>query len=261
MRIVRMLAGHRYLLGAMIRRDLSSRFAGTSLGGLWALLNPAILLGLYWLVFSQIYRIGRVSGVGFTEFVFCALWPWMAFQEGCLRATGAVIENASVVKHLQFPSELFVVSIALSTLMAHGIGFLVFITIFRLLGRIEISVALVLVFVPVLLQLALAVGVGSILACANVFFRDVGQVAGPFFTAWFFLTPVLYPASMIPDSLRPLLFLNPMAPVVDLYRTALLGSAPPTFWALSYAAAFTGVCVVLGTWGFERSRGFFADYL
>jgi len=261
MRLIRLISTQGYLLGGMIRRDLSSSFAGTSLGGLWALLNPAIMLGLYSLVFSRIYRVGAVNGVGFTEFVFCALWPWMAFQDGCIRATGAVIDNASVVKRLQFPSELFVVSLAVSTLIAHGVGFVLFIVIFHLLGLVNVSLSLPLIIVPVTLQLVLTVGLGCVLACANVFFRDIGQIAGPVFTAWFFLTPILYPATMIPKGLRPLLSLNPMTPIVDLYRSVILSVPPPSFWLIGYSAAVALVLVLVGTWGFERSRGFFADYL
>ena len=119
------LTTHRHLLMTMVRREIGARFAGSSLGGLWSLIQPAIMLGLYTMVFSLIYRIPEVEGGhGFPEFVFCGLWPWLAFQEACTRSVSAITSNANLVKKLQFPSELLVISSVVSSFVVQGVGFL-----------------------------------------------------------------------------------------------------------------------------------------
>ena len=174
----------------MVRREIGARFAGTSLGGLWSLIQPAILLGLYTMVFSAIYRVGEVEGGhGFAEFVFCGLWPWLAFQEACLRSVTAITANANVVKKLQFPSELLVVAVVLASFLVQGVGFLLFLLGLMLWKGTFIGGAGLLLCLPLGLALLLAIGLGMLLACGNVFFRDVEQLATAGFTLWFFLTP------------------------------------------------------------------------
>ena len=98
------LTTHRHLLATMVRREVGARFAGSSLGGLWSLIQPAIMLGLYTMVFSVIYRIRDIEGGhGFPEFVFCGLWPWMAFQEACIGSVTAITSNANLVKKTPIP--------------------------------------------------------------------------------------------------------------------------------------------------------------
>ena len=199
------LTTHRYLLVTMVRREIGARFAGTSLGGLWSLIQPAILLGLYTMVFSVIYRVGEVEGGhGFPEFVFCGLWPWLAFQEACLRSVAAITANANLVKKLQFPSELLVVAAVLSSFLVQGVGFLLFLIGLMVWKGTLIGAAGLLLCIPLGLSLLLAIGLGMLLACGNVFFRDVEQLTSAGFTLWFFLTPILYPASLIPESIGPL---------------------------------------------------------
>ena len=162
----------------MVRREIGARFAGTSLGGLWSLIQPAILLGLYTMVFSSIYRVGEIEGGhGFAEFVFCGLWPWLAFQEACLRSVTAITNNANMVKKLQFPSELLVVAVVLASFLVQSVGFLLFLLGLMLWKGTFIGGVGLLLCLPLGLALLLAIGLGMLLACGNVFFRDVEQIA------------------------------------------------------------------------------------
>ena len=253
---------HRGLLRQMVIRDLSSRFVGTSLGGLWSLIQPAILLGLYTMVFSVIYRVGEVEGGhGFPEFVFCGLWPWLAFQEACLRSVAAITVNANLVKKLQFPSELLVVAAVLSSFLVQGVGFLLFLIGLMVWKGTLIGAAGLLLCIPLGLSLLLAIGLGMLLACGNVFFRDVEQLTTAGFTLWFFLTPILYPASLIPESIGPLFVLNPMVAITDAYRSIILSGSftPGGTFVYSVCCAVCFFC--FGRYAFQRCRGFFADYL
>lgn len=257
-----LLLSQRHLLATMVRREIGARFAGSSLGGLWTLINPAITLSLYTLVFTYIYRVQQLeSGFGFTEFVFCGLWPWMAFQEACQRAVGAIVENANMVKKLQFPSELLVFSVILSSFIIHGTGFFLFLLALMIWKGTVSVVSIVLLIVPITLHIALAVGIGMMLACCNVFFRDVGQLTAAGFSIWFFLSPVMYPPSLLPETLQPILRWNPISPILALYRSLILSHNFALSVELGYSVVVTGIFLWAGDRVFRRCRGFFADYL
>ena len=262
MGIVYTLAVQRHLLATMVRRDIGARFAGSSLGGLWTLIHPAIMLSLYTMVFAYIYRVPQMEGgYGFTEFVFCGLWPWMAFQEACLRSVTAITDNANLVKKLQFPSELLVISVTLSSFLTQGIGFMLFLLGLMVWKGSVSLVSVALLSVPVAINILLAAGIGMILACGNVFFRDVGQLANAGFTVWFFLTPVVYSPTLVPAVLRPVLQWNPVAPIVGLYRSLILAHSFISGVGLWYCALLAMFLFWLGAYLFRRCRGFFADYL
>lgn len=253
---------HRHLLGTMVRRDIGARFAGSSLGGLWTLINPAIMLGLYTMVFTYIYRVPKFEGeFSFTEFVFCGLWPWMAFQEACQRSVTAIVDNANLVKKLQFPSELLVFSVILSSFVTHGTGFLFFLLALMLWKGSLSLLSVALLVAPILLHMAFAVGLGMILACCHVFFRDVGQLTSAGFSIWFFLSPVVYAPSLLPEALQPILRWNPLAPILTLYRSLILSHQFTFSIELAYSTAVTLTLLWTGAYIFRRCRGFFADYL
>ena len=251
-----------FLLRRMVARDVSARFAGTRIGMVWSLVQPLVMLALYTFVFQYIYRVGQVEGrYGFAAFTFCGLWPWMAFQEGTMRAVTAVVDNAGVVKKLKFPSELFVVSVALSSAVTHGVGLVLFIALFWIAGEPARLAAIPLLALPIALQLALTIGLGMLLACAQVFVRDVAQIAAPALTVWFFLTPIVYAEGMVPARMRPLLDWNPMTPVIRLYRAGILGTEAGGLGGLFYSAAVAALLLYAGRAAFARCRPFFADYL
>jgi lipopolysaccharide transport system permease protein len=257
------LTSHRHLLKQMVLRDLTVRFAGTTIGTVWSLVHPLILLGLYTLVFSYIYRVRlqQTEGVGFIPFIFCGLWPWMAFQEACLRSVSVIVDNAQLMKRVRFPSELLVISVILSTFLTQGIGFsflLVGLAIWQ--GGIHLT-SIGLLLVPFLLQLMLAVALGLLLATANVFLRDVSQLTSAAFNIWFFLTPVLYPISMVPETLRPLLAWNPLGSILALYRALILTPEHVTWKLALYPFFLALVLLALAQWVFGKCKGYFADHL
>lgn len=214
------------------------------------------------MVFVYIYRVPQMEeGYGFTEFVFCAMWPWMAFQEACLRSVTVITDNANLVKKLQFSSELLVISVTLSSFLTQDIGFVLFLLGLMIWKGTVSIVSVVLLAIPLSLHIALAAGIGMILACGNVFFRDVGRLASASFTIWFFLTPVIYSPTLVPAVLRPTLQWNPVAPLIGEYRSLTLSHRFTGGTGLLYCTLLTGVLFWFGTYLFHRCRGFFADYL
>ena len=261
-RLLYTIVEHRALLRQMVARDVTARFVGTSLGAVWNLIQPFILLCLYTFVFGVIYRVRfQVEGVGFVPFLFCGLWPWLAFQDACLRSVTVIVENAQLMKRVQFPSELLVVSAIVSSFLSHAVGFcLMLIGVGMWQGGLS-PVAVGLLAIPFLLQLQLAVALGLLLSPANVFLRDVSQLAGALFTVWFFLSPVLYSIQMVPPVLQPVLAWNPLAPILDLYRGLILSPEQVAWSWVLYPLILSLVLLGLAQRVFAGCKGYFADYL
>ena len=261
-RLLSTVVEHRALLRQMVFRDVTTRFVGTSLGGVWNLIQPFILLCLYTFVFGVIYRVRfEVEGVGFVPFVFCGLWPWLAFQDACLRSVTVIVENAQLMKRVQFPSELLVVSAVVSSFVSHAVGFglmLAGVAVWQ--GGVSL-VGLWLLVIPFSLQLLLAVGLGLLLSPANVFLRDVSPLVTALFTVWFFLSPVLYSIQMVPSALQPVLAWNPLAPILDLYRGLILTPEQVVWGGVLYPLLLCLVLLGVAQRVFAGCKGYFADYL
>ena len=260
--LVGTIVRHRALLRQMVARDVTARFVGTSLGAVWSLIQPFILLGLYTFVFGVIYQVRfQVDGVGFVPFLLCGLWPWLAFQDACLRSVTVIVDNAQLMKRVQFPSGLLVVSAIVSSFLSHAVGFgLMLIGVGVWQGGIA-PTALGLLLIPFVLQLLLAVALGLLLSPANVFLRDVSQLSGALFTVWFFLSPVLYAVQMVPPAFQPVLTWNPLTPILHLYRALILTPEQVVWGGALYPLLVSLVLLSLAQRVFAGCKGYFADYL
>jgi lipopolysaccharide transport system permease protein len=249
---------HLFLLRELVKRDFQGRYAGSLLGFVWSFVQPLWMLILFTFVFSTVMRV-RLVGTGtahFSVFLFSGLLPWLAVQEGVLRSATAVTDNASLVKKLRFPSEILILAVVLAALLHEGIAALIFLTVVAVLGDLSWS-GLPLLLVALPLQIALTVGLGLLLSSVHVFFRDTAQVLGMVFTAWFYLTPIVYPIGSVPARFLPWIQANTLSALVGLYRQALLG-VPPSGGTLVLAVA-AAVLLSAGLWLFARLKPAFVD--
>jgi len=250
-----------FLLKELVRRDVKGRYAGSLFGLVWSFAQPLWMLALFGFVFSSIMKVPAVGvrNGNFAIFLFSGLLPWMAVQEGILRATTSVTDNSSLVKKLRFPAEILGLAVVLAALVHEGIAMLAFFAVVAWTGEISWrGLPLLLVAIP--LQVALTLGVGWLLAAIHVFFRDVAQILGMGLTAWFYLTPIVYPASFVPERLRPWVELNPLTGLVGLYRAALLADSPlPSRIALASLALCACGFFAFGGWVFRRLKASFVD--
>ncbi len=251
-----------FLLREFVRRDFEGRYAGSMLGFLWSLLQPAWQLLLFTFVFSTVLKISLVGErtENFGVFLFCGLMPWLALHEGLSRGATAIIENASLVKKIHFPSEILVLAVVLSAVLQQGINTLVFLGVLVVLGELHFS-GLYLLLLALPLQVALTLGLSLLVATVNTFVRDVAQLLGMVLTGWFYLTPVVYPLGQVPEKWRRLLELNPLAGLVQLYRAAFLGGELPTALALAPLLVAAPLALFTGMWIFQRAKARFADEL
>jgi lipopolysaccharide transport system permease protein len=249
---------HLFLLRELVKRDFQGRYAGSLLGFVWSFVQPLWMLVLFTFVFSTVMQV-RLAGAHtqhFSVFLFSGLLPWLALQEGVMRSSTAVTDNASLVKKLRFPAEILILAVVLAALLHEAIAAAIFLVVVTVLGDLSWS-GLPLLLLALPLQIALTVGLGLLLGSVHVFFRDTAQILGMVFTAWFYLTPIVYPVESVPPRFLPWIQANPLTALVGLYRQALLG-APPAggTWFLVAAAA---VLLSLGFWLFARLKPAFVD--
>lgn len=257
-----MLARHRGLIRAFTARDILARYRG-SVGGLaWSVVQPLALLALYTLVFSWILEIRLGPDVGtdsFALFLLAGLLPWQAIQEGLTRSAGVLLEHSMLVKRTPFPTDILPVYVSFSALTFQLIGTAVLLV--AMLPRRPPTPALLAFPVLLALQVLLTVGLGWMIASVNVYVRDVGQLLGIALTLWMFLTPIVYPPSLVPAGLRFLLGVNPLALLVEGYRRILLQGSWPSPVSLTILAAMALAAFSGGFALFRRLQPGFADVL
>jgi lipopolysaccharide transport system permease protein len=249
-----------FLVRELVKRDFQGRYAGSVLGFVWSLLQPIWLIALYTFVFSAVMKIELKDEPTkhFAIFLFGGLLPWAAMQEGILRSATAITDNAALVKKLRFPSEILVVAVVLAALLHEAIAAVIFVCALLWMGELSWS-SLPLLLLALPLQIGLTLGLGLLVAALHVFFRDTAQILGMFFNVWFYLTPIVYPVSLVPRRYLAWLELNPLTALVGLYRQAFLGrSFVPVPGLLSLALAAT-VLPSLGFWLFSRLKPAFVD--
>lgn len=210
----------RQLVSRAIRTDYLENLTGFA----WLLLQPLLLLAVYAFVFTVIFkaRVPDTGAVGFVPFLAIAFWPWTAFSEAVLRASGSVSSNAALIGKVAFPSELLPLSTVTATFLMHMAGYLAVLLVIQLLGTpihwLGLAAAAPLLLLLWLFTCALALFASAL----QVFVRDVAQILPPLMTFWFFTTPILYSASLLPPQLGAVMQFNPMAWYVDRLRDFLL---------------------------------------
>ncbi|HEX8147313.1 MAG TPA: ABC transporter permease [Pyrinomonadaceae bacterium] len=251
------------LIWPLARRMTLARYRGSALGLLWALLTPAVMIGVFTFLFAGVF------GARFTEggtpweyalYLFCGLLPWTAFAETLQQSAGIVVAHANLVKRVVFPLETLPVAQALAALVAQLFGTAALLVATALIRQELHATAL---WLPVLLvpQLLLTLGGAWLVASLGVFVRDTAQVLGLVLMAWMYLSPIIYPEQVVPGRFRPALELNPFTPLVRSYRRALLEGAPPDWQGLAYTTALALAAFLLGYWWFARTRKNFADVI
>jgi lipopolysaccharide transport system permease protein len=254
--------GNQLLLVRFTEREIFARFAGSTLGLFWALLGPLLLLAIYSFVFGQLFkqRLGDLGTESYTLFVAIALWPWMMFSDAVMRALQCIQANAPLVKKIAFPHLLLVLAAINGVFLVHFAGYVAVLAVLYLAG-IPVRFSGVPVAMTAIATLyLLALGVGAALAALQTLLRDIEQATAPAMMMLQYLTPVLYPLTLIPEAYRHWLTWNPLVYVVQRLRDGLLlGSAPQMgdFWML-----LSGMLVaLLGTLFFTRLSPFFEDFL
>jgi lipopolysaccharide transport system permease protein len=251
------------LIRSLARRELLARYKGSALGILWALLTPVVMIAIFTFIFAGIFgaRFGASSSHwDYAIYLFCGLLPWTMFQEAVLQSSTTIVSHANLVKRVVFPLETLPIAQTLSSLGNQLFG-TVALLIAMLLIRQQIPLSII--WLPALLipQLLLTLGATWLIASLGVFLRDITQGTTLFLTAWMFLTPIIYPESIVPARYRLFINLNPFTPLIRNYRRILIEGTAPDWSGLAYFTVFALISFVFGYWWFARSRKNFADVI
>lgn len=246
-----------HLLRELIRRDFNARFTGSALGVVWAVLQPLTLVFLYWFVFT--YMIPRAPGAAddhYIYFLIAGLIPWLGINEGILRSTTSIVDNAPVVRKLPFRSELLVVVPNASALIFEAVAFGIFLVF--VISTKAVPRTLWLLPFAFVLQFAIQAGIGLFLAASYVFFRDLTQILGFFLSIVFYLSPILYPAA---GRFEKWFAWNPMTPLLGLFRSALLADALPEVGSIVFLLVVACGVFVAGLLFFRRAQPTLVDLI
>jgi lipopolysaccharide transport system permease protein len=254
-------ARDRALFVNFFRRELTTRYLGSVTGFAWALLNPLALLAVYHFVFTTVFRTTGFAGQSFLAFVAVALWPWLAAQEALQRGTVSLAGYAGLIRKVAFPHELVIHASVAATLTLQFGGYLAVLAVLRAMGE-PIHLSGLLVAVPLWLVLAVAVtGLTLALASLQVFIRDVEHVLMPLLMILMYLTPILYPLTLVPEAMRPWVAMNPFGWLVGRLRDALLDGRLAFQPSDALAVAVAVLIFLGGRWMFRRLSPHFEDFL
>lgn len=256
------LLKHRGFLGELFKREVKNKYLNSGIGFLWLFLTPILLLAIYYFVFEKIFQIkfNALAGFDFIAFIATGLWPWVAFSEGLSAATVSIDKHLDLLKKIKVPRSLLVLIEVLVPYSIHGGGLIVAMLLMVVFLGQQFSFAMLpIVLVVYLLNCLLCYGLGLLLASIQVFLKDVSQLLGPVLMVWFYLTPIIYPESLIPANLTTFFALNPMSVFIDAYRTTLLEGQLPVLsdWLLMFGEAV--LVLLLGSWFFRRLSPRFED--
>ncbi len=249
---------HRELLWLLTQREIKVRYKQSALGVAWAVLQPLSLMIVFTVFFSWFARI-ESDGIPYPLFSYAALLPWTFFSTSLSSAVPSLIANSHIITKIYFPREV----IPLAAVLAAFLDFLIAAAVFVLLivvYRVPPSWNLLYALPLVAIQILFTAGISLLLSAFTVLYRDVRHTLPLLIQIWMFVTPILYPASVVPQRWRAWYFsLNPMAAIIDGYRRAILQQQPPQLSYLLLATVVSCLLVWAGYKYFKHLEREFAD--
>lgn len=262
--MLRALWAYRNFVWSSVLREFRGRYRESLLGAFWSVANPLAMIVIYTVVFGKLMR-PTLSGHEQTPFAFsiylCAgVITWGVFAEMLGRLNNVFLEHGNLMKKASFPRICLPAIVTVSALLNFSIVLALYLVFLALIGHWPGWALLGLI--PLLtLQLLFTLGLGILLGTLNVFFRDVGQLTGIVLQFWFWLTPIVYTLSALPEDARTFLRFNPMQPLMMAYQTIFLDQKMPIFETLLPLTIATAILLVLGARFFLARVGELVDEL
>lgn len=246
------------LLYLLTLRDLKLRYQDTVLGFLWSLMKPLALGAVLYVALSQIVRINVDEP--YHLILLTGLFPWVWFQTSALLATPSFAGNGALLKKVPFPRFVLPFATVLNNGMHFALSILVLIVLLAIDGQHPNAAWIIGVPILAAVQLALLMGLILILASIDVFFRDLEHLVEVCLTLLFYLSPILYPLSLVPDRWQPIVQINPLTSLIEAWRNLFMNNALPgaDLWP---ALVFTLGALIVGIQVFRRLEPGFADAL
>jgi len=253
----------RYALYQLVKRDIFYRYAGSNLGFLWNIVQPLMMILVLWIVFSYAFRTPTVdTQVPFVVWLVCGLIAWNFFSDAFQNISNVYIEYSFLVKKIQFKIVFLPFVKLISSIFTHGV-FVVICLAFLIAYDVPFQISYLQIFYYTFALIFLLCGVGLITSTAKVFVRDTTQIVAIILQFGFWLTPVVWNMSIVPEKYYFLVFLNPVAYIVQGYRDSFIYG--DWFWEYPwqtlYFWLFSLIVLVVGVKLFRESKNYFADVL
>jgi lipopolysaccharide transport system permease protein len=250
------LRRYRHLIRNLVLKDLKLKYRGSVIGFAWSLANPLLMTVIYTFAFTRIMRVGAE---GYVFYLMLGLLAWTFFASSAAMSTGAIADNGGLVKSVRFPRAILPISTVLFNLVQYILTVLVFLPLMLVYYQVPLAAPMLLFPVFIALQALFTIGLALILATATAFFRDVRHLVDVALAALFWLTPIVYDLSRLPDRLRHAILLNPLTSYVGAYQEIFYYRRwpEPAIWiaAIGYAV----VTLALGLWLIVRHEDSFAE--
>lgn len=253
---LKQLAEYRELLRTLISKDIRSRYKNSVLGFAWNFVIPLLQLFVFWLLFGIIIKVAPPGNYPFAVFLFTGLLPWNFFANSLIGGAMAIIGNSNLVKKIYFPLQILPAATVLSQFVSLLLGMVVLAVVVVAFG-VGLSWTLLLLPIPFAVELLLILGLVYFVACANVFYRDIEHILGIIIMAWMYLTPVLYPITILdgkPAWAQLAAHLNPLTGIINAYQLLILDHTMPDWGWLGYSAVCAIVMFVVGFTVFNRYK-------
>jgi len=253
----------RGLFARLLAREIRSRFIGSASGWVWLILNPLLLLGVYSFVFGVIFQARVPAGLDmpFVAWLAVALWPWLMFSEGVLKGAQCIRAHAALISKVAMRRELLVLATVSAVFLLHLAGYLSVVLVLLLMGIDLHAVGVPRLLLALGILFLLTNGLALALSAIQVYLRDLEQALPTVFMFWFFLTPILYGPSLLPEAYAGWLDWNPMTWMMGEIRAGVLHAEPIPGWAALWLLAGSLAILFIGHRIFQRLSPHFEDFL
>lgn len=248
---------YRELLYFLTKRDIKVRYKQTVLGGLWAIIQPLFSMVVFTLFFGKLAKVPS-DGIPYPIFVYAGLLPWTYFSNALSASGNSLVGSQNLITKVYFPRLIIPSSASLAGLLDLFIAMTVF-GVLMVYYRYIPGIGILLFPFLVVLTFLCSVGVGLWLSALNVEYRDIRYAIPFLIQIWMFLSPVIYPVSMVEEKYQWLLAINPMGGVINAYRSSLIGHKPVEWSLLGISIIIIIFIFLSGIYYFRRMEKTFAD--
>ncbi|WP_197029285.1 ABC transporter permease [Alicyclobacillus macrosporangiidus] len=243
------------MLRNLVIKELSLRYKRSFLGFIWSFLNPMLMMLVYSLLFSTVMKIDIEN---FQIFLLTNLLPWTFFQTSLSSASTSIVNNANLVKKVYFPREILPLSVVTSNFINFLLS-LVVLLVGYIIFRVPLGIALIYLPLVLAVEYLFTAGLSLFLAAMTTYFRDIEHIVNVLLFAWFYVTPVLYPLSKVPEQYRMWFELNPMSPIIDAYTQVMYDGIFPHWESFIIISCVSVVVCVAGMAVFGAVKKGFAE--
>lgn len=247
---------YKYLLSQLILREIKARYKQSILSYGWIIFNPLVQLAVYTFVFSVVFKF-PTQGIPYTVFLFIGLLPWIYLQTSLASSALVLVDNSNLLKKVNFPREVLPYSVICSKTIDLVLSLLLLIPLF-IFYQLPVSFNIFYVIPIFLIQVILMSGLALLISASNLFYRDIQYVTNLMLLMWMYLTPVVYPISLVPENFLWIYKLNPMVGIIEGYRSAVFNTSFDN-QSILLSILVSIIIFILGFWMFKKSERVFAD--